>query len=296
MLIYCYADILGYRDLLRNYSVHQVRCLLDDCFAEMYKAIGRIEQIIFKGEEIKTYIAFDTVVIYWEGFEYNREGFRAFLQAINIIYLILYDKGVLIRGAIGASVAYCIENDRGENNVAHFIIDNIDIAAVIEKEQNWSSIIVFGRRLIELTYCVIIGQADDYFERLEYYNNRERNLSPMLDGRERYTVPLKKDRNRFNIADYALKGEGRIQQEDLLDGINAFIMINPFNRFCYSFFGEEFFARIKSKLEKVINDGMGKREHNHSRELRYRTAKHLYRTLTDYERSLSRFDYWKRDK
>ena len=285
MLIYCYADILGYRNLLKTHSADCVHKILDDSFAEMHRAIRSMEESIFKGEEIKTYIAFDTIVIYWENFKCNRDDFRLFLLAIDIIYLILYDKGILVRGAIGASCDYYIGKDRIENNVAYFIIDNIEAAALIEKEQNWSSIIVFGKDLINLSYgCGAL--LDDYFERLEYYNNKDRNIKNKRQWEERRTVPLKRDAKKLTIADYALRDEGVIKAVNLLDRRNCFILICPFNRFCYRYFGDEFYTHLKEKLEDVIDEGMGKRDHDHAKELRYRTAKHLMARLSTYEYGL----------
>lgn len=192
MLIYCYADILGYKDMLECSGADKVHGLLDSCFSEMTKAITKLEQMMHIEGEIKTYIAFDTIVIYCDDFTCNKECFERFMLIADAIYLVFYDKNILLRGAIGTSSNYYLGVDEIKNKVAYFIINNIDTAYKLEKAQNWSSIIVFGKNLIDLCYGYG-GLEDDYYERIRYLDRKHRRKNKQKDtARDSYIIPLKK--------------------------------------------------------------------------------------------------------
>ena len=92
----------------------------------------------------------------------------AFSFGYRFTIVILYDKGILIRGAIGATNDYYIDE---EGNERFFIIDNIAKAATVEKNQDSANVIVFGKELFTCFQSSLnYGLTDDYFSRLDYFH------------------------------------------------------------------------------------------------------------------------------
>lgn len=70
-----------------------------------------------------------------------------------------------------------------------------------------------------------------------------------------------------------------------MDPYRGVILICPFNCFCYNFFGNDFYMKLKDRLVKTVAEG---REFklDHHREIQYKTAKHMLDRLNAYERAM----------
>ena len=225
MLIYAYADILGYRDMLKKHKSCEIYNILNNAINDMHMLLNKYlnsdlvleeykfglylqtdlyDKILYnlsKTEEdyvklksasiknpdcnkirneyrnyqtlynqidassltFKSYIAFDTIVIYWDKFEYSEINMKVFLLAIDLLYMLLYDKDILIRGAIGCTDDFHIDE---EGNERFFLINNIDVASEIEHSQNSANLIVFGNELHNCCQSITgNGITDDYYTR-----------------------------------------------------------------------------------------------------------------------------------
>ena len=295
MLIYCYADILGYRDLLKRYNAIEIYNILNEAFSEMHTVLqaytkredvkknyeegihfgddyrffdlffseGAKEKIdLYKSDvacqvsnlHIKTYLAFDTIVIYWEEYQNTPYHTELFTLAIDIVYLLLYMKGIIIRGTIGICEEYYLGK---ENN--YFIVKNIDCAAEIEKMQNWGNILIFGKELLQ-QYVQFDALVEDFYARMQYNQDHIKHFE---------FVPFKKDKGK-RYDRLVLDGKTAVHAEDLFD--NMFLTtICPINNFCLSYYGSSFFQQLYDKTESTLREGKS----DHPSELRYWTARFL---------------------
>lgn len=295
MLIYCYADILGYRNLLRNNTASEVCSLLNSAFSEMHSVlknyvkrecvIDTYKRALFDKDDkrwmpsasqeearaffneinekasnlsIKTYLGFDTIVIYWEDYQYTPYHTKVFSLAVAVVHILLYMKGIMIRGAMGVSNDYYISD-----NNRFFIVNNMDIAAEIEKVQNWGNILVFGKKLLEqYDYSGVGPLTEDFYARtfLQVDNYEFDNFE---------FVPFKAD-NGCNYIDLVREGKTVAGIDDL--SIHSdLIAICPVNNFCLSYFGTDFYQRLYDKTAAIIGEGIT----DHHSELRYWTARFL---------------------
>lgn len=246
MLIYAYADILGYRQMLSDRPIDELRAVLESAVSDMHRMLDLytnsesvteqykstlyntreyLRLLLGNDEEkfellregvsghafkLKTYIAFDTIVVYWDEFYASEATMTLFLLAIDLLYLVLYEKGILIRGAIGATDDYFIGEEGSERL---FIVKNIGIAASIEKNQDCANLIVFGEGLRECCRGLSAsGLTDDPFARLDYYpdENRERFIQTHPD--------LPRIFFKDGFAERAVSGEGGVSVGDVFEG------------------------------------------------------------------------------
>ncbi len=307
MLIYCYADILGYRNLVRNKSASEIHSLLNEAFSQMYTVLdaytesGRIKEVYKEGIHfeddyralwdffnektrkdlndyykridekvlhlnIKTYLAFDTIVIYWEDYQYTPYHTELFTLAVSVVYLLLYMKGILIRGAMGVSNDYYIgEGDR------FFIVNNIDVANELENMQNWGNILVFGENLLgQYDYSGMGPLTDDFYAR---------TLLPAAGKTNKHFefVPFKKI-DGSNYINHVLEGKTAAKIEDISIH-SSLVTICPINNFCLSFFGVNFFQELYNKSRDTIKEEVAKSLQDHPAILRYLTARYLFNRM-----------------
>lgn len=309
MLIYAYADILGYRAMLKKHSSTEIYSLLNDAFSEMHRMLDqytnsepvmneyrsglldqsdywelflnqRTEKLRTLRSEIsqakfslKTYIAFDTIVVYWDSFEISETNMMLFLLAIDLLYLILYEKDILIRGAIGTTDDFFIDEKGAER---FFIINNISAAAAIEKNQNSANLIVFGEKLATCFYSIQNqGLTDDYYERLDYYSGS----SPIIARSPDYPRVHFKE----GFIEKVIIGEAEVSANDLFDrkvsdsssNITC-ITICPVNNLTFSYLGIDFYEKLYRKVKYIHDGGKGQ---SHVEELIYNTACLLFSRL-----------------
>lgn len=303
MLIYCYADILGYRNLLKNKSASEIHSLLNEAFSEMrtvldaYTKSERIKKTYeegihyeddyralrhffnkekredlkeyYKGIDdkllhlkIKTYLGFDTIVIYWEDYQYTPYHTQLFTLAVSVVYLLLYTKGILIRGAMGVSNDYYIgEEDR------FFIVNNIDVANELEKMQNWGNILVFGENLLgQYDYSGMGPLTDDFYARTR--------LPSVDETTEHFEFVPFKEIDGKNYVHRILEGKTVARIEDISIH-STLVTICPINNFCLSYFGVDFFQELYNKSSNTIKEEVAKSTQDHPSILRYLTARYL---------------------
>jgi len=315
MLIYAYADILGYRSMIKTKSSSEVYNVLNEAVSEMHRILSIYtnsksvteayrEGILYQHDyvkfdsnnkmivdksvwdyasnkeiKLKLYIAFDTIVIYWDEFEISPENMMIFLLAIDLFYLILYDRDIMIRGAIGTSDDYYIDE---VGNERYFIIDNIDIAAAIEKNQDASNIIVFGKKIEQCFWGTPgNGLVDDYYERLDYYLNSQKRA--IIAKRHPYSPRLffKK-----GFVEKVLNGTAEVQPEDIFNGYSTnpetqnltCITICPINNLSLFYLGVDFYERLYKKVKTICYNGY-RNGYNHVDELKINTACLLFSRL-----------------
>lgn len=223
--------------------------------------------------KLKTYIAFDTIVVYWDEFYASEATMTLFLLAIDLLYLVLYEKGILIRGAIGATDDYFIGEEGSERL---FIVKNIGIAASIEKNQDCANLIVFGEGLRECCRGLSAsGLTDDPFARLDYYpdENRERFIQTHPD--------LPRIFFKDGFAERAVSGEGGVSVGDVFEGNPlarraTCVTICPINNLTIAYLGLDFYEGLYVKVRAIHDEGPGE---SHESLLRYNTACLLYGRL-----------------
>ncbi len=121
--IYLYADILGYKDLLKRNSSLSIK-------NKIFSVIRDIQELIteelekdknryyilsepLKQGKLGLYFAFDTIVVYWKDLNLNVtwKEFDGFLDFVSLIYInLLVKHKLLIRGAITITKDYFINN------------------------------------------------------------------------------------------------------------------------------------------------------------------------------------------
>lgn len=317
MLIYCYADILGYRSLLRTHTASEVGKILDGAMAQMHGMLDgyvRDEAVIkkyqhalgdsnnavelffdyLKGEEngytelrnailqkaeslvLKTYVAFDTIVLYWDEFEPTKDHLVVFLLATELLYLCLYARGIVLRGAVTTCEDYRID-DVGNDRL--FIVGNIDAAAEVEKNQNWGNIIVFGKDIIHLSDRSLGSLTEDLCVWLDLPGHPESQDHYLTKAPGR-TPPFK---DKF--VDRVLNGTAAMSSEDLFIDRRyrsgywdvSVKAISPVNSFILNALGVDVFTELYRSTSQVLQRGYQK--NNHAEELLYRTAAFLHDLL-----------------
>jgi len=175
--IYLYSDILGYKDLISKNSVQELKEITESILTSIERLIeieSKKEHSILakfsqfqnplKSGNIKLYFAFDTIVLYWEKFDstFNWKEYDAFLNLVSIIYLeLLTQYGILIRGVISESENYFIDE-------RIFIIKEIEKSYLVEKNQNWSNIIISLPGVYDITNPGL--PMDDPYKKIECDN------------------------------------------------------------------------------------------------------------------------------
>lgn len=160
--IYLYADILGYKNLLKTKNVSDLKEILNSSILDIEEIIkehnnsnplfitDKIRHIydpnfLIRTRNLKMYFAFDTIVIYWDNLHKDEDtdnnsinlyDLDFFLNLCSIVFINLYVKyDILIRGVISISRDFFIDN-----NI--FIIKDIEKSFLLEKNQSWGNIIL----------------------------------------------------------------------------------------------------------------------------------------------------------
>lgn len=155
--LYLYADILGYRELLREKGVYEVNSILKEYLSNINKIV-MIEQNHIKSKqkllkrapkkwrylgdyavgEFNHFFAFDTIILCFKDISYPvlEQRLRDFLLLASTLYLLLWLKyNIKLRGVIKLTNEYIIEKDI-------VIIKEINECFKLEKDQNWAGILV----------------------------------------------------------------------------------------------------------------------------------------------------------
>lgn len=280
--IYLYADILGYKDLLKNQSVNEVRNIMRSCLIEIQTIINNKEDDSHK-RNIRYYFAFDTIVILWDDLSTDRKlldnELDIFLNLVSKIYLNLYiNHDILIRGAISISSDYYIDNEI-------FIIKDIENAYQVEKNQDWGNIILIND---ELLYSGgICMPSDDTYAALELQEIPFKNnfISSILKNEEDSPI-------QANEIFHTSTWNGNLEPK------HKIFVLNPINNTTYNYLNnykllEILENKITQKLELNINEDLGiKKKYLSANKKQYLSAKYLKERIKEYKEAVEREKTW----